>query len=171
MTQILETPRLILKTWSLADSSRAFEICSDAEVMKNIGSGKPYKTLAEAEKFLKWVVEYQNENGFCRWAVLEKSSGRIIGSCGFALLQDSNEIDLGYLFARDFWGKGFATEAARESVRYGFKNLNFREIIAITDLDNFASQNVLEKIGFIKQGIEIFKNQENLVYRAKNNIS
>ncbi len=117
------------------------------------------------------MVEYQNENGFCRWAVLEKSSGKIIGSCGFAVLEDSNEIDLGYLFAKDCWGKGFATEAARECIGYGFKNLNFREIIAITDLDNFASQNVLEKVGFKERGVESFKNKECLVYLAKNNIS
>jgi [ribosomal protein S5]-alanine N-acetyltransferase len=170
MTKLFETNRLTLRTWELADASRMFEICSDAEVMKNIGSGKPYKTLAEAEEFLTWADDYQTINGFCRWAVLEKTSGEIIGSCGFAVLEESNEIDFGYLFARDCWGKGFATEAARECVRFGFKKLNFREIIAITELDNFASQNVLEKIGFKKRGIEILENEEALVYLAENKI-
>jgi [ribosomal protein S5]-alanine N-acetyltransferase len=96
MTKLFETNRLTLRTWKLTDANRMFEICSDAEVMKNIGLGKPYKTLAEATGFLKCAADYQTNNGFCRWAGLEKSSGRIIGSCGFAFLQDSKEIDLGF---------------------------------------------------------------------------
>ncbi|CAN5468598.1 hypothetical protein BH18ACI1_BH18ACI1_00290 [soil metagenome] len=170
MTKILETNRLILQTWTLADTENLFEICSDAEVMKYLGTGKPYKTLDEAENFLNWAVAYQKENGFCRWAVLEESSGKIIGSCGFARPHGTKEIELGYLFARKVWGKGFATEAAGECLKYGFKKLDFREIIALTDLENVASQRVLEKIGFEKRGIEIYNNEENLVYLAKSNI-
>jgi len=169
MTKILETTRLILRPWTSFDVEDLFEICRDDEVMKYIGTGKGYKTLKEAEDFLSWAVAYQKENGFCRWAVLETSSGEIIGSCGFARPHGTEEIELGYLLARKYWGKGFATEAAEACLQFGFNKLNFREIIAITDLENTASQKVLEKIGFAKRGIEIYENEENLVYLAKNN--
>jgi RimJ/RimL family protein N-acetyltransferase len=170
MTKILETNRLTLRTWTLTDTVDLFEICRDDEVMKYVGTGKGYKSPAEAVEFLNWAIAYQKENGFCRWAVLEKSSGEIIGSCGFARPHATEEIELGYLFARKTWGKGFATEAAGACLRFGFENFGFREIIALTDLENTASQKVLEKIGFIKRGIEIFRNEKNLVYLAKNNI-
>jgi len=167
MSIILETERLIVREWTPDDAPALFEICRDAEVMRYIGTGKPYETPDEAEKFLAWAVAYQQENGFCRWAVIEKESGKITGSCGYAYPHDTPEVELGYLFARDVWGKGFATEAARAVLDYGFEKLAFREIIAITDLENTASQKVLEKIGFTRRGIEKISGDEALIYLAK----
>jgi [ribosomal protein S5]-alanine N-acetyltransferase len=162
---ILETPRLILRTWSADDLHPAYEIFRDPGVMQNIGDGKPFDLQRTAE-FLSWVENYENDNGFCRWKVVNKSDGEILGSCGFALLEDSHEVDLGYLLRRDAWGHGFATEAVRACMRYGFRNLGFREIIAMTGLENMASRRVLEKAGFSVRGREILKGEEALVYVA-----
>ena len=75
---------------------------------------------------------------------------------------------LGWMRARSFEGRnGYATEIAEATTAYGFKKLGFREIIAMTDLENIASQKVLEKIGFTKRGIEVFKGEENLVFIKK----
>lgn len=167
MTKILETNRLILRNWTHGDAADLFEICRDDEVMKYVGTGKAYKTLQEAEDFLSWAGSYQKENGFCRWAVVEKSSGEIVGSCGFARPHGTEEIELGYLLARKHWGRGFATEAAGACLHFGFDKLNLREIIALTDLENTVSQQVLEKIRFTKRGIEIYGGEENLVYVIK----
>ena len=167
MTKILETERLILRTWTFDDEADLFAICSNAEVMRYIGTGEPYTQRKEANEFLRWAVNYQNENGFCRWAVLLKETSEIIGSCGFACPHGTKEIELGYLLARAFWGKGYATEAAKSCLKYGFEKLQFREIIALTDLENIASQRVLNKIGFARRGIEIFGGEETLVYLAK----
>ncbi len=172
MAKILETERLILRTWKPDDAERLFEICGDAEVMKYIGTRKPYETIEQANEFLNWATNYQAENNFCRWAVLEKTSDKIVGSCGFACPHGTEEIELGYLFGRNFWGKGLATEAATACLKYGFEKLEFPEIIAITDLENVASQKVLEKIGFKKRGIEKMDGEDNLIYIAENsNIS
>ena len=152
MGKILETERLILRTWTFDDAARLFEICSDAETMLHIGDGKPYETIENAAEFLNWAIPFQLENGFCRWAVVEKASGEIVGSSGFARL-DSGEIEFGYLFDRRFWGKGLATEAARACLEYGFEKIGLKDIIALTDLDHEKSQNVLRKIGFRERGI------------------
>lgn len=167
MNIVLETERLVLRHWTFDDASEMFEICRDADVMRYVGTGKPYKTVEEAEKFLHWAVAYQKENGFCRWAAVEKLSGKIVGSCGFAYPHGTPEIELGYLFDRAVWGKGFATEAARACLDYGFGKLGFREIIAITDLENTASQRVLEKIGFAQRGIEKISGEDALIYFAR----
>lgn len=166
--KILETSRLILRSWSLADAERLFEICSDADVMRYIGTGKHYERIEQARDFLNWAINYERENGFCRWAVIEKDSGFIIGSCGFARPNGAEEVELGYLFVREKWGKGYATEAAIACLRYGFGKLDFREIIAMTALDNSASRNVLEKIGFVKRGVEKIGNEDSLIYIAGN---
>ena len=104
MGKILETERLILRTWTYADAERLFEICSDAETMLHIGDRKPYETIEIAREFLNWAIPYQLKNGFCRWAVVEKTSGEIVGSCGFARLA-TEEVEFGYLFAREVLGK------------------------------------------------------------------
>lgn len=168
MAKVLETNRLVLREWMMKDAAALFEICRDERVMRYIGTGKPYKTIAEAEEFLNWAVSYQRKNGFCRWALLEKSSGQIIGSCGFAHPHQTLEVELGYLLGRKFWNRGFATEAANACLNYGFEKLGFREIIAMTDLENISSQKVLKKTGFVRRGVEFFGGEENLVYLAKN---
>lgn len=167
MTKILETERLILRTWTSADVDALFEILRDAEVVRYISDGKPF-SFEKVTEFLVWAENYQRENGFCRWKVIEKSSGEIIGSCGFARPHETVEIELGYLFAQKYWGRGFATEASRAALRFGFEKFGFAEIIAMTDLENVASQRVLEKIGFARRGIEIYQGEESLVYLAKN---
>jgi len=168
MSEILQTDRLVIRAWELDDAADLFSICSDPEVMFHIDTRKPYQSIDDAYRFLNWAVAYQSENGFCRWAVIEKASHKIIGSSGFARLPDSGEIELGYLFARGSWGKGYATEAAGACVRYGFEHLGFPEVIALTDMEHINSQRVLEKIGFAQRGIEIYDGENNMVYVAVN---
>lgn len=167
MSIILETKRLVLREWSLDDGEVLREILGDADVMKFIGGGKPF-SFEQTNDFLNWAVSFQKENGFCRWAVVEKKNGEIIGSCGFAFPHQTEEVELGYLFSRKFWGKGFATEAAGACLRYGFEKLKFTEVIALTDEENVASRRVLEKIGFVSQGIKQYNGEDCLVYLAKN---
>lgn len=163
---ILETKRLVLRKWEDADCEALFEILQDEEVVRDIDDSKPF-SLKKTQEFLETMEKSDRENGFCRWKVIEKSSGEIAGSCGFGKISETGEIELGYLFAKKHWGKGFATEIAEAAVYYGFNKLNFREIIALTAPENIASQNVLEKVGFKKRGLEIYKSEENLVYVNK----
>ncbi len=165
---ILQTNRLILKTWTADDAEDLFEICSNPEVMLHIGEGEAYRSIDEAHRFLSWAVDYQKENGFCRWAVVEKASQKIIGSCGFARLEESGEIELGYLFARQSWGNGYATEAAAGCLKYGFEQLRFAKVIALTDPKHTASQRIVEKIEFTCLGVKQYNGIANMVYIAVN---
>lgn len=166
MAKILETERLILRHWEISDAEQLFDVCNDPDVMLHIGDGKPFENIERAKKFLDWAASYQKENGFCRWAVVEKSSEKIIGSCGFARLEN-DEIDLGYLFAKDSWGKGYATEAAGACLKFGFENLKFAKIIAMVDIDHIPSQKVLEKIGFKPNRVEKTETGDDLIFEIK----
>lgn len=168
MNKLVETERLYLRMWAKDDAPRLFEICSNPEVMLHIGNRQPYQTVSEAEEFLNWAKNYQEKNGFCRWAVIEKDSEKIVGSCGLAE-RNKKEIELGYLFAREVWGKGYATEAGKGCVKYAFETLRLKQMIGLTDVNHLASQNVLMKIGFIFRGIEPDGNQgEDAVYEMLN---
>ena len=78
------------------------------------------------------------------------------------------EVELGYLFAREKWGKGFATEAASACLKYGFENIGLTKIIALTDVNHLKSQKVLEKIGFTPRGIEKTDDGDDLVFEIAN---
>jgi ribosomal-protein-alanine N-acetyltransferase len=170
MAKILETDRLILQIWEFRDAADLFEICSDPEVMLRIGDGLPFEKIEQAEKFIDWAISKQKTDGFSRWAVVEKESNKVIGSCGFTRL-NNGEVELGYLLACEFWGKGLATEAAAACVEYGFKELGLNGLVALTDLDHSQTHRVLEKAGFRRRGIQKIHLDEDLVFEIKNQAS
>jgi len=84
-------------------------------------------------------------HGFGRWALINKEDGKLIGLCGLRLLDGTPE--LFYAIARAYWGRGFATEAAKASLRYAFEELEFELVVAFTKHANVASVSVMRKIG------------------------
>jgi RimJ/RimL family protein N-acetyltransferase len=154
MTTILETERLILREWTPADAGVIYEICSDPEVMRHIGDGSVWETFERAELWMGRVTAAYSEQGYGRYAVVEKESGRVVGSCGFGKAHGPAGVDFGYVFARSVWGRGYATEAGRACLRYGFEQVGFEEVVADTDIENHASRRVLEKLGFEFRGLK-----------------
>ena len=144
MKIIIETPRLLLREFSINDDEKFFELNTDPEVLKYTGD-KPFSSLEEAKLFLVNYSDY-GVNGYGRWAVINKSDNKFIGWCGLKL-NEENMVDLGFRFFRREWNKGYATEAAKTSLNYGFEILNLEKIIGRASIDNKASIRVLEKIG------------------------
>lgn len=151
MTLITETERLALRAWSREDAEALFEAARDAETMRYVGNGKPWVDVGRAHEWIGWMEDSYRERGYCRWAIVEKGRGRVVGLCGFFDVLD--KVDFGYLLARDCWGLGYATEAGRAALRHGFESLNFGEVVARTAPDNSASRHVLEKLGFEFRGL------------------
>jgi len=150
MAIILETERLILRTWMLNDLRDFFEIYGDKEVWRFVDPKGVFKDENVARRALQKGIRYQVEHGFCHWAVVEKSRGRVIGACGFNLFEGGPQLELVYHFARLFWGRGYATEAASACLRYAFERLEASMVVASIDKQNTASRRVLEKIGFVR---------------------
>ena len=86
--------------------------------------------------------------GFGVWAVLEEASNQLMGHAGFVTPEASDRIELIYALGRDWWGRGFATEAAAACLRDGFEVLNFMEIAALAFPENEPSIRVMLKLGF-----------------------
>ena len=170
MSTSIETRRLLLRRWRPSDARALFAFASDHEVMRYIGDGQAWANIGRAHQWLTRRVADYEERGYSPFAVIERASGKIIGSCGFTFLPALSEVDFGYVFARERWGQGFATEAARAALRYGFEHLRFAEVTANTVEEHYASRRVLEKIGFEFRGLRRYEGEEedSAFYVAKN---
>ena len=144
---MLETARLQLRKFTLDDAEEYFRLNSNSEVVRYTGQS-PLTSIDEAIEVLKSAPlrDYQI-HGFGRLACIDKNSDRLIGFCGLKYLPDIDEIDIGYRFLPEFWGRGFATESSLPVMEYGRNVLGLKRIIGLVDPDNSGSVNVLKKLG------------------------
>lgn len=162
----LKTKRLYIRPFGSEDVEGLHKIFGDPEVMKHIPSG-PSSSLQVTQQRLAKIIKHQEEHGFSLWALIEKETGILIGDCGLILVEGRGpEIELSYDIARAYWGKGYATEAARECLRFGLENLKLDRIIAITYPDHFASRRIMEKIGMTYEGFVHYYDRDLVQYSA-----
>lgn len=154
MNVIIETDRLLLRTFTIEDAPLIYNLNLDPEVIRF--TLDPIKNLDHARQILEHVIlpQYALYN-HGRWAVHMKhrksavAEREFIGWCGLKARPERNEIDLGYRFIKTAWGKGFATEAACACIEYGFEKLHLQRIIGRAMPENNGSLKVLEKCGMI----------------------
>ena len=154
MQIIFETPRLILGQFTEDDAGLILDLNSYPEIVKYVHE-PVLITEEQAKKIIADIILPQYKNNLGRWATYTKSNNEFIGWCGLKYLADKDEIDLGYRFKKNAWGKGYATEAAKHTLDHGFNNLDLKLIIGRAHIENIASIKVLEKIGmqFISEEI------------------
>ena len=148
MIKILETPRLYLREFTIEDAQNLMDLNNNPNVIRYTGDG-PVKDLEEAKRILNDIIFPQYKNKMGRWAVHLKSNDEFIGWCGLKFIAEENEIDLGYRFYENHWGKGYASESAKAALDYGVNILNLKNIIARAAKANIASTKVLKKLGMV----------------------
>ena len=119
---------------------------SDPEVVRYTGDTS--LGIDEAKVVIERLMGQFTERRIGRFVAIEKATGEKIGWTGLKWEVERKVIDLGYRFQQDRWGKGYATEASIECLRYGFDDLGYQEITAMADPANTASVHVLQKLGF-----------------------
>ena len=141
-----ETTRLILREMTDADYDALRAIMQDPQVMYAYEG--PF-TDEEVRAWLNRQLERYARFGFGLWAVVLKETGRVIGQCGLTMQpwKEESVLEIGYLFRRDAWHRGYATEAARACREYAFSVLGTREVCSIIRDTNLASQNVARRNG------------------------
>lgn len=148
MSKPIETKRLLLRRFTINDVNALTKILSDPEVMH-------FSTQGPMDKQETWnfienkILKNYKKDGFSFRAVIHKADNKLIGFCGLSMLELEGKeyIEIGYRFAKEYWGKGLATEAAQAIVNYAKNVLHLPKIYAIVDPANIASVRVLEKIG------------------------
>jgi ribosomal-protein-alanine N-acetyltransferase len=168
MVQILETERLVLRTWSPDDAEDVLRIYSNPEVTYFLGTGAPDQTLDDARRPIQRVAAHHERHSYGLWAVVEKATAQLIGTCGLKHLEDDAPVEVGYHLARPVWGRGYATEGAAACLRHGFEHLHLDRIVAVVAPANAASVRVIEKIGMTFEGMGYHYGPEVRVYAATN---
>lgn len=167
MNVIIETDRLILRTFTIDDAELIYELNRDEEVTRY--TGDPISDVEHAREVLeKAILPQYSLYNFGRWAVHIKPSHEFIGWCGLKFRAERNEIDLGYRFKRSSWGNGYATEAASACIKYGFQNLGLKRIVGHSMPSNIASIKVLENCGLSYVGEEMVDNHPARTYEIIN---
>lgn len=159
----IETERLILRDLLPEDDEGMFELDSDPVVHRYLGN-KPVTTIAQSRDVIALVRRQYEETGIGRWATIEKKSGQFIGWSGLKFVKitennHTNFYDVGYRLIPKFWGKGYATEAAKAALKYAFITMGVNEIIGTCHEENKASRSVLEKCGLQFKEQFIYNNE------------
>ncbi len=165
MNVIIETERLLLRTFTMEDASLIYNLNLDPDVIRY--TLDPMADIDKAKEVLEEVIlpQYALYN-HGRWAVHIKPGLEFIGWCGLKTRPEMNEIDLGYRFMKTAWGKGFATESAHACLKYAFEKLNHQRIVGRALPANTASIRVLEKCGMIYLGEEVIDGLLHKTYEA-----
>lgn len=145
----LTTERLILRGYRESDAPAIAALHGDPEVIRFLSpTGEPEPGLADAWEHIAKHVGHWALKGYGKLAVDERATGRFVGRVGlYNPPYDWPGLELGWTLARDTWGKGYATEAARAVLKWGFESLGVDEIISAIHPDNAASIRVAERIG------------------------
>ena len=147
----IETDRLILRRITTDDVNEIFELRSNPETMKFIP--RPLvKNTEDALEHIAMIEEKIETNIGINWGITLKDSNKLLGIIGYYRMQPENHrAEIGYMLLPEFHGKGIIPEAVKRLIQYGFEDLKLHSIEAVIDPENFASETVLLKCGFVKE--------------------
>ncbi|XBD01347.1 GNAT family N-acetyltransferase [Pseudalkalibacillus hwajinpoensis] len=146
---ILTTERLQIREMEGDDVDHLLSIFGDNETMNYYPS---CKDRHETINWIRWTQENYDKYGIGMW-IVEDRGGIFLGQCGLVLqkMDGKIEVQIGFLFAKDHWGNGYATEAALACKAYGFDQMKFPSLISIVDPRNKPSVKVLKRIGMVRK--------------------
>lgn len=144
---VLETERLTLRRIALADAPLLLGVMNDPAFIEHVAD-RGLRTTDDGERYIaeKMLPSFE-QHGFGMYVVDLKEFGTPIGTCGLFKREEMEDVDIGYAFLREYWGQGFAYEAAAAVMAYGRDVLGLPKIIAMTGPENISSIKLLEKLG------------------------
>lgn len=163
MAYVIETERLQLREFTLADAPYMLRQLNEPSFIENIAD-RGVRSLQQAEAYLQngALASYENA-GFGFWAVTEKISSQIIGMCGLVKRNNLEHVDLGYAFLPEFFGYGYAFEATQACLQAAKNKFHMQELLAIVNAENVPSRKLLEKLGFqFQRMMAMYENEPEL---------
>jgi [ribosomal protein S5]-alanine N-acetyltransferase len=165
MRIIVTTQRLVVREYQPADIDLLLALYNDPEVNRFVSHQTDDQ---RRERFATTLEEYKHDTGLHRWGIFSTVDDDFIGTCKLMPNDtDPDKIELGYVLAQKYWGKGIATELAKALVDYGFNEKGLTDIYACVNPENTASQNVLLKSGFLRVGY-VFWHDKDLYFFSIN---
>ncbi|MGE6256950.1 GNAT family N-acetyltransferase [Heyndrickxia sporothermodurans] len=158
--------RLLLRPYNDNDLDFLESLLANPNIVRYIGNGQT-RDEEGVKKFLDWIYyTYSLNANYGLKLILEKGSNKRIGHAGLVpqIINGKEEIEIGYWISQEYWGRGFATEAARGLKNYGKNKLQIGKMIALIQKDNSASQKVAKKIGMRLEKEIILDGKDVFVY-------
>lgn len=152
---MIETERLLLRNWREGDDALLHEHCNTAAVMRWLGGVRTRAFMADvAARLTGWQERY----GHTFWVAERKEDGAFLGFCGLKVADGRNssvtgEIEVGWRFREDAWGRGYAKEAAIASLDHAFAQLGAQRVVALTVSGNEASWGLMKRLGMGRQEV------------------
>ena len=141
---VIETPRLLLRTFLQTDLPLYAALNADPEVMRYLGG---VISEAQSDDIAAWAQETYVTQHMGLLAIERRADGAFLGMCGLHQVSWYPDIEIGWRLARNYWGHGYATEAAAAWLEYGFHTLDLPRVISIADVPNARSIAVMERLG------------------------
>lgn len=160
----LSTRRLVLERLQAGDLDDLARMHADPQLMATLGG---LRSRAESETLLRALLAHWDEHGFGIWALRDLATGRFAGRGGLrrVAVGGAEEVEVAYALLPAFWGRGLATEVARESIRVAFDALDLPDLVCFTLSSNRPSQRVMEKAGFRYERALIHAQRPHVLYR------
>nr|WP_026681587.1 GNAT family protein [Priestia megaterium] len=153
MFPTLETDRLVLRELTNEDAEGIFACFSNDDLTRFYGQ-ETLKSIEEAEKFVDFFSKNYSEKRGIRWGIERKGTNGIIGTIGFnAWSPKHKRAEIGYEIHPEQWTEGYISEAVSKVLSYGFDLMGLNRIGAVVFIENDASNKLLEKVGFQKEGV------------------
>ncbi len=147
----LETERLLLRKMRPDDAEAMFAYASNPEVTRYV-LWETHGSMKESEDFLRSASEGYERGDFGGWGVVLKASGAFVGTCGMEPAPEHSRAELGYVLAREHWGRGLMPEAVRRVIRFCFERMGLNRVEARCIAENTPSARVMEKAGMSYEG-------------------
>ncbi len=148
----LKTERLSLRAMHPIDAEDMYDYACRREVTEFL-LWEPHPSVAYTKQYLGYIQSRYALGDFYDWAVIERESRRMIGTCGFTRIDTVNNMaEIGYVLNPDFWGRGYATEMVQKIIEFAFSELGVHRIEARFMEGNRASLRVMEKLGMTFEG-------------------
>lgn len=150
---ILETERLRLRKLSMRDAADVFAYASVPEVAEHV-TWEYHRNISDSMHYLRFITQQYQDGIPSPWGIIHKELGKLIGTIGYHVWSLPNGFgEVGYALSKDFWNKGYTTEAFEEVIKFGFERLKLNRVEATCKLANTASEKVMLKCGLSYEGI------------------
>ena len=167
------TERLLLRPLQAGDACVLHRIYQAEGVLQYFPNPHP-PSLEKVQRFISRQQAHWEQHGYGNWGVVRTEQENIIGWAGLQFVPELEETEVGFLLGRNFWRRGYATEAAAASLHFGFEYFSLNHIIALVHPKNNASIRVIEKCGMAYQdtlllwGIELRRYRIDIIQWGNN---
>jgi ribosomal-protein-alanine N-acetyltransferase len=152
-TQTIETERLILRRFELADADAIFNNWANDDEVTKYMRWETHKNIEETKNVVSSWIENYNSPECYHWGLSIKSTGQLIGSIGAgAIDKNDNKCEIGYCIGREFWSMGFTTEAVKAVIHFLMFDVGLNRVEAYHSVNNPASGKVMQKTGMTFEG-------------------